>query len=82
MTVDNLNARTIPLFLCDTEVAGANTVVSLDTRYGIRRVINVSANYSAVQEFVLRKARALRIDYAEMAHSLYPEAFEKMTLTI
>lgn len=82
MTVDNLNTRQIPVFLVDTIVSGANTVVSLDTRYGIRRVINVSANYSAVQEFVLRKAKAFRIDYAEMAHSLYPEAFEKMALTV
>lgn len=82
MTVDNLNAKQVPVFLVDTVVSGANTVVALDTRYGIRRVINVSANYSAVQEFVLRKAKAFRIDYAEMAHSLYPTAFEKMALTV
>lgn len=78
MTVDNLNARTIPLFLCDTEVAGANTVVSLDTRYGIRRVINVSVNPVLCKSSYCAR-RALRIDYAEMAHSLHPEAFEKMT---
>lgn len=82
VTVDNLNARTIPLFLVESSVAGANTVVSLDKRYGIRRVVNVSANYSAIQEFVLRRAKAFRIDYAEMAHKLYPAAFEKMTLTV
>lgn len=82
VTVDNLNARTVPLFLVDTAVVGANTVVALDSRYGIRRVVNVSANYSAVQEFVLRKAKAFRIDYAEAAHSLYKEAFGKMALTI
>ena len=82
MTVDNLNVRTVPVFLVDTEVAGANTVVSLDKRYGIRRVVNVAANYSAIQEFVLRKAKAFRVDYAEIAHKLYPEAFEKMTLTV
>lgn len=82
VTVDNLNARTIPLFLVEPEVVGVNTVVALDRRYGIRRVVNVSANYSAVQEFVLRKAKAFRIDYAEMAHTLYGEAFEKMALTV
>lgn len=82
MTVDNLNAKQVPVFLVDTDVAGANTVVALDSRYGIRRVVNVSANYSAVQEFVLRKAKAFRIDYAEMAHTLYKEAFEKMALTV
>lgn len=82
MTVDNLNAKTIPVFLVEPSVTGANTVVALDRRYGVRRVINVSANYSAVQEFVLRKAKAFRIDYAEMAHKLYPEAFEKMALTV
>lgn len=82
ITVDNLNARTLPVFLVDPEVAGENTVVALDKRYGIRRVVNVSANYSAVQEFALRKAKAFRVDYAEMAHTLYPEAFEKMSLTV
>lgn len=82
MTVDNLSAKPIPVFLVDTDVVGANTVVALDTRYGIRRVINVTANYSAVQEYVMRKAKAFRIDYAEMAHTLYKEAFEKMALTV
>lgn len=82
VSVDNLNAKTIPLFLVEPEVVGASTVVALDTRYGIRRVVNVSANYSAVQEFVLRKAKAFRIDYAEIAHTLRSEAFEKMSLTI
>lgn len=82
VTVDNLNAKTLPLFLVEPEVVGANTVVALDKRYAIRRVVNVSANYSAVQEFVLRKAKAFRIDYAEQAHTLYKEAFEKMALTI
>lgn len=82
MTVDNLNAKQIPVFLVDTDVAGANTVIALDTRYGIRRVVNVQANYSAVQEYVMRKAKAFRIDYAEMAHTLYKEAFEKMALTV
>lgn len=82
MTVDNLNTKQIPVFLVDTEVSGANTVVALDTRYGIRRVINVTANYSAVQEFVLTKSKAFRIDYAEMAHTLYGTAFEKMALTV
>lgn len=82
MTVDNLQAKQIPVFLVDTDVAGANTVVALDTRYGIRRVVNVTANYSAVQEYVMRKAKAFRIDYAEMAHTLYKEAFEKMALTV
>ena len=82
MTVDNLQAGSIPIFLVDTAVTGANTVVALDKNYGVRRVINVSANYSAVQEYVLRKAKAFRIDYAEMAHTLYGQAFSKMLLTL
>ena len=82
MTVDNLQAASIPVFLVDTAVAGAITVVALDKNYGVRLVINVSANYSAVQEYVLRKAKAFRIDYAEMAHTLYGQAFSKMLLTL
>ena len=60
-------------------VVAAGTVVGLDTRYGIRRVINVNADYSAIEEYVMRKGSGLRVDYGETAHKLYTDAFSVMT---
>lgn len=47
--VDNLLASAPPILLLDPEVIGANTIIGLDTRYAIRRVINVAAAYSAIE---------------------------------
>lgn len=81
-SIDNLAAEAPRVLLMDTAVIGANTVVGLDRRWAIRRVINVSANYSAIENFVLRRAQGMRFDYGEIAHRLYDDAFDVMTLTV
>lgn len=81
-TVDNLAFSAPRVLLLETSIIGANTVVGLDSRFAIRRIINVSANYSAIEQFVMRKATGFRVDYGQMAHKLYPEAWQKMTLTV
>lgn len=81
-TVDNLLAKAPPILIVDEEVIGANTIVGLDTRYGIRRVINVNAAYSAIEQFVMRRITSFRVDYGETAYTLYKEAFHKRTLTV
>ena len=48
----------------------------------LRRVINIAAAYSAIEQFVLRRATAFRVDYGEITHTLYPDAFKVMTLTV
>jgi hypothetical protein len=81
-TISNLSIPNPRIFLVATSVVGANTLVGLDSRYGIRRVININAAYSAIEEWVLRRATAMRFDYGEMSKKLYPEAWKKMTLTV
>lgn len=81
-TVDNLLAVAPPILIVDSEVIGANTIVGLDTTRAIRRVINVNAAYSAIEQFVMRRVTAFRVDYGETAYTLFEEAFTKRTLTV
>ena len=81
MTVDNLSVASPPILIVADGVVAANTIVGLDTRYGIRRVINAQAQYSAIEQYLMRRATAFRIDYGEYSHRLYDEAFSVMTLT-
>lgn len=74
---DNVN-----YFLVDTALLGANTMVGLDSTRAIRKVVNVSADYSAIEEFVLRKSKAFRYDFSVGYFRLFDEAFRKMTLTV
>lgn len=72
----------INFFITDGSPLGANTLVGLDRTKAMRRVVYVGADYSAVEEFVLRKGFGMRIDWAERIESAgYSEAFQVMTLT-
>ena len=81
-TVDNLLTNAPPILIVDPEVIGANVIIGLDTRYGIRRVVNVAASYSAIEQFVMRRVTSFRVDYGETAYTLYKPAFKKRTLTV
>lgn len=82
LTIDNLAVRSPRILLVDDGVVPANTVVGIDSRYALRRVTNVSASYNAIEEFVLRRGTGFRIDYGEVTHRLYDQAFDVMTLTV
>jgi hypothetical protein len=49
------------------ETFGAGVLVGMDARYAIQRFVNVSASYDAIEEYVMRKATAFRVDYGEMS---------------
>ena len=59
----------------------ASTVMGIDTRYGIRRVRNILADYQAVEAFVLRRAQAMRWDFGEDINRLYDDAFDVLTIS-
>lgn len=82
MNVDNLSISAPSVLIVDNGVVGANTVVGLDSRYAIRRVVNAQAAYSAIEQYLMRRATAFRIDYGEYSHRLYDDAFSVMTLTV
>ncbi len=74
--------QNINFFITDGSPLGANTLVGLDRSKAMRRVVYVGADYSAVEEFVLRKGFGLRIDWAERIEAAgYSEAFQVLTLT-
>jgi len=81
-SISNLGIMEPKILLLDTSVIGANTMVGIDSRNAIRRVINASASYSAIEQFVLRKAQAMRFDYGELSHKLYTDGWSHATLTV
>lgn len=70
------------ILIVDPSVVGEGVVVGLDSRYAIRRFVNVSASYEAIENFVLRRAKAFRVDHGEMSRRLYDEAWSVMELTV
>lgn len=81
-TIDNLAVSSPRVLIVDTAVVGANTLVGLDRRFAIRRVINITAAYSAIENFLLRRATGMRFDYGEISHRLYDDAFDVLSLTL
>lgn len=73
----------VSIFTTETSILGANTLVGLDKSKAMRRVVYTGAEYSAVEEFVMRKSTVMRMDWAErIERAGYDEAFDKMTLTV
>lgn len=81
-SIENLGLSAPRVLLLDTALIGANTVVGLDSRYAIRRIVNVNASYSAIENYVMRRATSFRVDYGEISHKLMADAWSKMTLTV
>ena len=79
-SIENLSLPTPRVLLVDTAIVGADVVVALDSRYAIRKVVNVSANYSAIEDYVLRRGTGLRIDYGYVMKKLYEDAWTSMTI--
>jgi len=73
--------QNVQIFLVEDGVVPANTIIGLDSRYAIRRVRNSQADYAAVEQFVLRKAQAMRYDFGEIAYRMFDEAWTVLTLT-
>lgn len=77
----------VKVFILDDETAAAiswpaGTIVGLDSRYAIHRVASSTIAYQAVEQFVMRRAEALRFDFGEIAYRLYDDAFAQLDLTL
>ena len=55
-------------------------VMGLDSRYAIRRIRNLQADYTAIENFVLRRSKAMRFDAGETVHRLFSDAFDVLTI--
>lgn len=69
----------VQIFITDDVNWPANTIMGIDSRYGIHRVTSLTAQYSAIEQFALKRSTALRIDKGEMVYRLFDEAFEVLT---
>lgn len=77
----NFMLGNMPVLLIDDHIVGANMSLFLDTRFALRKVVNVFAAYEAVERFVLRRSQALRMDYGQHVTRLYDEAFELVDIS-
>jgi hypothetical protein len=80
--VQNPAWQNVRIFLLEDGLLPANTILGIDSRYAIWKVSSSSADYSAVEEFVLRKSTALRFDMGYQYYRQFDEAFEVLSLTI
>jgi len=73
-------AANLPIFIVDPSVGWpAKTILGIDTEYGLHRVSSTNAAYSAQEDFVLRRAHAMRWDFGQIVRRLFTDAFEVLT---
>jgi hypothetical protein len=72
---------TVKIFLTNDVNWPAGTIMGMDTRYAVHRVKSLTAEYSAIEQFVLKRSTAMRVDKGELLYRLFDEAFEVLTLT-
>lgn len=63
------------------EVFGSSKLVGFDSRYAIQRFVNVDATYEAIENYVMRRATAFRVDFGELASRLYDDAWSVLDTT-
>lgn len=71
----------VKIFLTEDPNWPANTIMGFDKEYAIHKVSSLSAQYSAVEQFALKRSTAMRFDNGELLYRLFDEAFEVLTLT-
>jgi len=72
----------ISVFLTTDPNWPANTIMGVDARYGVHRINSLTAQYSAIEQFAMKRSTMLRIDKGEMVYRLFDEAFEVLSLTL
>ena len=69
----------VEVFITDDANWPAKTIMGIDAMYAIQRVTSTNASYQAQEDFVLRRASAMRFDYGTVSRRLYLDAFEVLT---
>lgn len=79
-SVSNPMWQNVKIFLLDDGLIPANTIMGMDSRYAMWRVDSITADYTAVEEFVLRKVTALRFDFGYQYFRQFDEAFDVLVI--
>lgn len=77
----NLMLNNVPVLLVRDDIVGANMSLFLDTRFALRKVVNVYAAYEAIEKFVMRRSTMLRMDYGQHVTRLYDEALQLVDIS-
>lgn len=77
--VDNVQVMLVDA-AADGGPVPANTVWGVDARFGIIKVSNTQAAYTAAETFALKRAEAFRIDWSETAYRQWDQAFDVLTI--
>lgn len=59
----------------------SGTIMGIDQAYAIHRVRSLSAEYQAIEQFVMKRSTQYRFDFGEIVYRLFDDAFEVLTLT-
>jgi hypothetical protein len=70
----------VTVFITNDPNWPAGTIMGLDSKAAIHRVQSSTAQYQAVEEYVMRRAKSIRVDFGEIAYRLYDEAFDVLLL--
>lgn len=72
----------VQIFVSNDPSWPANTIMGLDSTAAVHRVTSLTANYSAIEQFTMKRSTMMRIDRGDMVYRLFDEAFEVLTLTL
>lgn len=78
----NFSLQDLNILIVSTDVIGANNALFLDSRYALRKVVDVTAQYEAIEAFVMRRMSQMRMDYGQHTTRLYDEACKLISLTV
>lgn len=82
LNAKNVRIGNVNVFLVESGVLPANAIIGLDSRYAIRKVRNLNANYRAQEQLVMRRGEALRWDWSEMCYRMFDQGWDYLSLTI
>jgi hypothetical protein len=73
---------TIKVLVMPAGTFTANTLMGLDQSQALAKITSTTAEYSAVEDIVMKKSREMRIDRGFIVYRLYDLAFDTLTLTV
>lgn len=72
----------VQIFVTNDPSWPANTIMGLDKSAGVHRISSLTAQYSAIEQFAMKRSSMMRFDKGDMVYRLFDEAFEVITLTL
>ena len=70
----------VQVFVTENPDWPVGTIMGLDSRYAVKRINSLSADYSATAEDVIKRSKTMRWDTGSAAFRLFDEAFSVLEL--